>query len=122
MADNTRFDMTAVRTKPAMEIAFANAPVGKATHWKHDKENNRIILAWSESAGKDYIPFLAPVTAEQAVELVQDWIKVLDFGTPMDHDGDSEYSFRLYCEDWGLINHNQYAFAAISPAWAHYGK
>lgn len=122
MADNTYFDMTAVPLKYALEIAFANSPSRKASHWNHDRENNRIILAWSENAGKEFVPFLTPINAEQALAFFRDWLNVLSYGSQPDHDGENERSFRIYCEDWGYVGHNHYAFAAIEPRWAMYGK
>ena len=121
-ADNTKFDLTAVPLKPALEIAFAGSPSGKATHWKHDKNKNRIILAWHENAGKDFVPFLAPVNAEDAFGLIKGWMDNLAYGSEPDHDGSNGKSYRIYCEDWGHVDHNHYAFAAIEPRWAMYGK
>lgn len=118
-SDSFRFDLTDVPIKPAMQIAFAG---NKATHWKHDKENNRILLAWHESTGKDFVPFLTPVTAVHAEFLVNNWLDVLDYGSQPDHDGDNDKSFRIYNESWGFVGNNHYVFAAIAPAWAMYGK
>lgn len=121
-ADNTRFDLTAVLRRPALEIAFASAAGGKATHWKHDKENNRILLAWSESAGKDFIPFFNPLGPEEFAVFLKGLPDMLEYGRGMDHDGDSKKSFRIYNESWNHVGSNQYVFAAIEPAWAEYGK
>lgn len=121
-ADNYYFDLIATPTAPAMEIAFANSPGRKATHWKHDKENNRIILAWHENAGKDFIPFLGEVRAEDACQMLREWVRLLDYGGQPDHDGENDKSFRIYCEGWGHVANNDYAFAAIEPRWAMYGK
>jgi hypothetical protein len=122
MPDNYHFDLTAVPTAPAMQIAFANAPGRKATHWKHDKENNRLILAWHEDAGKDFVPFLGEVRAEDACRMIREWVKLLDYGSEPYHDGDNGASFRIYCEAWGHVGGNHYTFAAIEPEWAEYSK
>lgn len=121
MSDSTRFDMTDVPLDAAMKIAFFNAPGGKATHYK--QYDDKLVFAWHESAGKDWIPFLIPLTAETAVQVVRDWVDMTaKFGKQPDHDGDNDKSCRIYCEAWGLVDHNQYAFVAIAPAWAMYGK
>lgn len=120
-SDSTRFDMTDVPIKPALEIAFSNAPGSKATHYR--VHENRLIFAWHESAGPEFTPFLIPLTAETAVDVVSAWIETgAVFGSQPDHDGDNEKSYRIYCEDWGHVDHNHYAFVAIEPRWAMYGK
>lgn len=119
MADNTHFDMTAVPLGPALKIAFSNTPGLQATHYK--VEDNRIVLAWHELAGKDFIPLLVPLTAETAVDVVEKWLSMLSLGDKPDIDGECEISCRIYCEGWGHIDHNHYAFVAIEPRWALYG-
>lgn len=120
MADNTHFDMTAVPLEPALKIAFSNTPRQVATHYK--VENGRLILAWNERAGENFVPFLVPLTAETAVEVVETWLSMLTLGDKPDIDGECEMSCRIYCEVWGHIDHNHYAFVAIEPRWAVYGK
>lgn len=120
-ADNTRFDMTAVPLKPALEIAFASSPGGKASHYKI--YDNKLVFAWHENAGKDFIPFVTPIDKDGAHDVVINWLKhSAEFDSQPDHDGDNGRSFRIYCEDWGHIDHNHYAFVAIEPVWAMYGK
>ncbi len=113
--------MTAVSLKPALEIAFESAPGRKATHYK--VYDNKLVLAWSESAGEGFIPFLVPLTAETAVDMVKEWLKNdAEYGSEPDHDGSNSRSWRVYNETWGLIDHNHYAFVAIAPEWAMHGK
>lgn len=120
-ADNTRFDMTAVPIKPALEIAFACSPSGKATHYR--VYDNKLVFAWHENAGKEFTKLLVPLTAETAVAVVKDWLAAEgQYGGQPDHDGDNGRSCRIYNESWGHIDHNQYTFVAIEPAWAMYGK
>lgn len=120
-ADNTRFDMTAVSLKPALEIAFECAPGKKATHYR--VYDNKLVLAWHENAGPEFIKFLVPLTAETAVDVVKTWLKdEAEYGRQPDHDGDNGRSWRIWNESWGKIDNNSYAFVAIAPAWAEYGK
>jgi len=121
MADNFFFDLHCTPMLPSLEIAFSNAPGKKATHYKKDTEKNRLILAWHESPG--YSELLAPVTAETAEPMVKEWLKEQAvYGSQPDHDGDNGRSWRIYCESWGHVEHNHYAFVAIEPLWAEYGK
>lgn len=120
-SDSTYFDMRSVPLRPALEIAFSNAPGGKA--WGYKSTPDRLTFAWHESAGKDFVPFVTPVSESQAKQIVQDWInEVAEFSPQPDHDGDNEKSFRIFCEAWGHVDHNYYAFVAIEPYWAQYGK
>lgn len=119
MSDSTRFDMTDVPRRPALEIAFGSRT---ATHWKHDTENNRFILAWTEPKDKGFHPFPAPVDSTQAGHLIEGWLTLLDYGSQPDHDGHNRESFRIYNESWGHVGGLWQAFAAIEPAWAMYGK
>lgn len=120
-ADNTSFDMTAVPIRPALEIAFACAPGGKASHYK--VYDNKLVFAWHENAGKDFTKLLVPLTAETAVDVVLEWLKTEgEYDSQPDHDGDNGRSFRIYNGSWGYIDHNQYTFVAIEPRWAMYGK
>lgn len=121
MSDTTQFDMRDVPLKPALEIAFSSAPGGKAWGFKSTKD--RLVFAWNSSAGDDFVPFVAPINAEQAIDIVRSWCsEVADYGTKPGWDGDSKESHRIFCEDWGHVDHNHYAFAAVEPYWAVYGK
>lgn len=39
-----------------------------------------------------------------------------------DHDGSNGPGWRVYCEDWGFIDHEHEAFIAVKPAFMWYGK
>lgn len=121
MSDSTKFDMRSVPLKPALEVAFSHAPGRKA--WGFKSTNERLTFAWHKAAGKEFSPFVTPIDAEQAIAVVKGWIdEVARYTSQPDHDGDNEKSCRIFCEDWGLVDHNQYAFAAVEPYWAQYGK
>lgn len=117
-SDTTQFDMRATPIEPTMQIAFSGH---KAWGYKSDKD--RLVFAWHEKAGEDFVPFVTPIDAEQAVAIVKNWCaEVADYGVEPDNDGDSERSWRVFCEAWGFIDHNHYTFAAVEPYWAQYGK
>lgn len=120
-ADNTYFDLHNTYLRPSLQIAFAGSPSGKATHFKD--EGNRLLLAWNESAGKDFTPFLVPLTAEDSVDVIRAWLENnKNYGSKPDIDGDCSEGQRIYCEGWGHVDHNHYVFVAIEPMWAMYGK
>lgn len=124
MSDSTWFDMRATLLEPALQIAFNTSPSGKA--WGYKSTTERLVFAWHESANSkdnDFIPFITPITYEEAVPLVKKWCQeVANYGSQPDHDGDNSRSWRVYCEGWGFIDHNQYTFAAVEPYWAQFGK
>lgn len=120
MADNSTFDMTAVSLKPALEVAFSRH---QATHYK--TTNNKLYFAWHASAGKDYIPFLVPLTSENAEQVVRQWLKdSAEYPNEPDIDGSCSRSWRIYNgPNWDHVDEeNFYVFAAIEPAWAMHGK
>lgn len=121
MSDSTWFDMRAVSLKPALEIAFDNAPGKKA--WGYKSTKDRLVFAWHENAGKEFVPFVTPIDAEQAYDVVRNWCKeVADYGVEPDIDGSNSRSWRIFCESWGHIDHNRYTFMAVEPYWSMHGK
>lgn len=121
MSDSTYFDMRAVPLKPALDIAFWHAPSQKA--WGYKSTPKKLTFAWHTSAGEGFAPFVTPINAEQAIEIVKSWsAEVADYGVQPDHDGENDKSWRIFCEGWGHVDHNHYAFAAVEPYWAQYGK
>lgn len=112
----------------AMRLAFIEYE--KASHWRVDDEKG-MILYWSVSdspfTGKEQIkPFITPLNAEQITEQVWLWLEGADIekydGPEPDHDGSNGRGFCLYTEEWGKIGDEDYAFVAIKPTWAMYGK
>lgn len=117
--DNFRFDMTS-RGDATLKIALNlfNPPGGKVVGYKAD--NERLVLYWGESTNATKLPF--PMTLDQAADFASGWLEHADFGSEPDHDGDNKPGWRLYCEGWGIVGGDHYAFAAIEPRWAMYGK
>lgn len=121
MSDTTQFDMRDTFLKPALEIAFATSPNGKA--WGYKSTKDTLVFAWNKAAGKNFVPFVTPIGPEQAYDIVKSWCEeVADYGKEPHWDGESKKSHRVYCEDWGHVEGNAYAFVAIQPYWAVYGK
>lgn len=135
MADNSVFNIVGPLgwLKPALEIAFMNAPGGAAWGYKYeiaglgnDSKIDRLILSWTSGDDEDFVPFPIGMDVELTHNVVKRWLEnnAIYPQSAWANDGDieKEYGFRLYCEDWGRIDHKYYAFAAIEPVWALYGK
>lgn len=126
--DNFKFDITSDRDLEAiLKLALKGAPGGKVVAYRveqQEKEPTRLVLCWHESA-RDSIPLLAPVTVEGLFPLVIAWLDNHDYFKKTrgpDHDGDNGRGFRVYNESWGRVGGDSYAFAAVEPEWAWYGK
>jgi hypothetical protein len=122
-SDTTQFDLKACDLELSLQIAFGGHK--KAWGWKSSPE--RLIFAWHENAGEGFVPFVTPIGWEQAVDVVKGWCKeVADYGSEPDNDGHVSRSWRVYCDYWGFVKENDisnhYAFAAVEPYWAEYGK
>lgn len=117
--DNFAFDMTSEGDE-ALKTALSlfRPPGGKVTGYSTD--GKRLVFFWSDSQTATKLPF--PMTLSQAADFASGWLQHADYGGQPDHDGDNGKGWRLYCENWGQIGRDPYAFAAIEPAWAMYGK
>ena len=95
--------------------------------WKIDKEKG-LILYWH--ADGEAIPFPSPLSAEQLLPIVSGFLASKEakevtcegWDADTDHDGCNGFGWRVYCEDWGHIGRDHYAFIAIKPAYIWYGK
>ena len=117
--DNFKFDMTAEGPDTLKAaLSLFNPPGGMVIGYSTN--GSRLVLYWKESPRATKLPF--PMTLDQAADFASGWLKYADYGDEPDHDGDNDKGWRLYCEDWGHIDRDHCAFAAIEPAWAMYGK
>jgi hypothetical protein len=119
-ADNFRFDLSCAPLDESLAIAFRGAAGGKATHWRADTDPVRLVLAWHDTPG--FTPLPVPLDAEGAAVFVKAWLAAAEYGPEFDHDGDNGKSWRIYNESWGHVDGCHYAFVAIEPLWAMYGK
>lgn len=120
MSDNFHFDISCAPLDATLAIAFVGSPSGKATHWRADEDPQRLILAWHEAPG--FVPLPAALDAEGALVFIKAWLADARYGLQPDHDGDNGRSWRVYNEAWSHVDHCPYAFVAIEPRWAMYGK
>ena len=117
-----RFDAQTLRGKTPFGVA------------RIAREHGVPVIVIAGTLGEDYQDLYAhgidaafalpsgPMTLEQAADFAVGWLEHADYGREPDHGGDNGKGWRLYCEDWGHVDHDHYAFAAVQPVWAMYGK
>lgn len=98
--------------------ALALFPQSEVVGYRED--GKRLILYWTESPKATRLPY--PMTIAQAAEFVLGWLDNVDRGREPDHDGSNGKGWALYNEDWGHVDDEWEAFAAVEPVWALYGK
>jgi len=117
--DNFQFDMTSTGTETLRKaLSLFSPPGGKVRGYSTDGQ--KLVLYWSESPKSTNLPF--PMTLEQAADFASGWLEHADYGNQPYHDGDNGKGWRLYCDYWGRVDQDYYAFAAVQPVWAMYGK
>lgn len=126
--DNRTFDVTAVGTetlKHVLAIAFQNAPGRKATHYVVESVNGKptLMLCWHEEHGAQLLPF--PLDEQGALFWIAEWLKNAEY--PADSgwsdDVETDRGWRAYCgPSWSHVAGRHYAFLAVQPALALYGK
>lgn len=103
----------------------------KMTGFKKDPERG-IILYWhnNQAEEKGVTPFLAPPTSGELARMIvaslsEEWtsrIPMEDWDANCDHDGSNELGWRVYCDDWGKVGDDDYAFLCVKPAYMWHGK
>jgi hypothetical protein len=110
-----------------LQLAFNQChPNTRATHYLTHPQKGMILLSYGD---KNAHPFPAPLTAQTAASQVWNWLQSnpececigWDKGID-DSDVTTKIGWRVYCEDWGHVDHNHAAIIAIKPAWLWYGK
>lgn len=117
--DNFKFDMTSEGADTLKKALSLFSPPGRnVTGYRTD--GAKLVFYWHDSPRSTNLPF--PMTLEQAADFANGWLEHVDYGDEPDHDGDNGKGWRLYCEPWGYVDGDHYAFAAVEPVWAMYGK
>ncbi len=107
----------------ALRIAFAHAPGSKATHYAILPDKGMVFYWHEPESNFKAVALPSEIDVEEAVVLAWAWLtKKADYEGEPDHDGDNGKGYRIYNEDWGHVHGSHYAFVAIEPAWAMYGK
>lgn len=86
-----------------------------------------MILYWHQDH-RVCVPLPTPMTAKQILPMIMAWlknpcveVKCEGWDANADHDGRNELGWRVYCEDWGKVNHED-AICAVKPAYLWLGK
>lgn len=127
-ADNLHFDVAGAPLGLALQVAAVAQR--KAVAWRVDQavprvgevppRAPRLVLYWTESSRATALP--APLEGDALVAFVKAWLDTADYGSEPDIDGESSRGCRVYNEDWGQVDHEWQAFAAIEPYWLMHGK
>lgn len=131
--DNFHIDVTGEKSTAlalALELGFHQChgsttigyklEVGDYRPQTNPPRRPRMILCWYATNGM--LPFPVPLTHGLILPIIEAWLEAVDYGDEPDHDGDNGKGWRVYNEDWGHVGSDPYAFLAIEPAWAMYGK
>jgi hypothetical protein len=109
---------------------------GPIAGWKKDPKKGFILYWYVDSpsvtsfkVSRERIDAFAELIIDS---LKEDWAKDLVNGKGEDEkgwdykydDGDvsNDLGWRAYCEDWGHVSSDSYAFLCIRPAWLWFGK
>lgn len=111
----------------AFQLLFDNAPGGKASHYFEHPEKGLVFLWHEESFGifskASKLPYA--MRWKEAADLAWGWLSNQPnekYEEKLDHDGSNGKGFLVYNEYWGHIAEAHYAFLAVKPVWAWYGK
>ena len=96
------------------------------TGWSVDKSKGLILYKY----GSKGTPFPMPLKAEELFPIAKAWlndaeaktIECVGWDADLQHDGSNRWGWRIYCDDWGHIGEEHYAFLAIKPAYMWLGK
>lgn len=117
--DNFQFDMTSQGSETLKQALCLFNPPGRTVSG-YSTDGTKLVLYWGNSSHATRLPF--PMTLEQAADFAAGWLDHAQYGSEPDHDGDNSKGWRLYCDSWGRVGGDDFAFAAVEPVWAMYGK
>lgn len=118
--------------KAALHLAFEAMGEANAEGYCLD-EKKGLMLYWADksSTQRTVVPFITPLTADQLYPQVVAFLES-DFANKMKLEGwdaatnDSEVGdhqgWRIYTEEWGEVDDDDYAFLAVTPSYCWYGK
>lgn len=116
MADNSVFALEAIPLEIALPVAFHQ----NKTAWGYSTTGGKFVLYWTSHESATAFP--VPLTCEEVLPMVKKWLEVQNYGKMPDIDGDCSKSVKVYCDQWGHVDHFWEAFVAIEPFWAMHGK
>lgn len=81
-----------------------------------------VTRRWSELVEVPITPLPYPLTAESAPEFVAQWLAHAPYPVKPNIDGSVKMGWRVFNGAWGHVHGQPFAFVAIAPTWAMYGK
>lgn len=115
----------------AFELLWDNCPGGKATHYYHHPKHG-LVLLWKhddfyipETPNQPALPLPFAMNLKAATDMAWSWLQEQSdssYQDYCDHDGSMGKGFKVYNEAWGHVANSHYAFLAVVPIWAWYGK
>lgn len=89
-----------------------------------------LILLWHVPRDHGGTRFIAPLGPDALAETITEWLQteearsvpLTDWDRDCDHDGHNGDGWRVYCEDWGHVDHDPYSIVAIKRVHLWYGK
>lgn len=121
--------------RAVLELAFEQEGANTAARGYIIDPKKGMVLLWSTT--ESGTPFLAPLKATAATEMVWEWlqskpeIECEDWDKDLDHDGHNVLGWRAFVEDWGHVavgpnysgsGGSHYAIVAVKPAYIWMGK
>ena len=111
-----------------LAVAFSDIATGqtgqkRATHFQVEEARQLTLFARPPRSDRTSAtePFPEPLTCQQAVEFVWDWLQRVPY-PPDEHDGASEPGWRVFNEQFGIVGGCWEAFVAIRPMWIYIPK
>ena len=108
-----------------LAIAFSDTVqrMKNATHFHTDGDRQLTLFVRSPKPGcaTGAKPFPQPASQPQALDLVWGWLQHVQYPTD-EHDGCSEKGWRVFNEQFGIVDECWEAFIAIRPMWIYFPK
>lgn len=100
------------------------------TGYSISKTHGLILYSSDPSTPDGYVKFPNRLTVKEVMPIVNGFLDneeltndLSDWDVnPKDSDVDCNAEWRIYCEDWGHIDHGWSGFVAIKKVWLWYGK
>lgn len=95
--------------------------------WIYDPKKGFVLSSYADKTNM----FPVPISAENAVDMVWDWLQTEDaknvpdrdsWDSDFKHDGDNELGWRAYLEGWGHVGDRWGAILCVKPCYLWYGK
>lgn len=125
--DNVIFNVNGKGEQRLKEVLFIALGLSRIEGWKFIKEKGMILYSYADEV-KGINKFPSPLTWDAIAPMVFQWLQGEEakqvpcegWDNDEPHDGSNERGWRVYTEDWGLIEGK--TALAIKPAYVWHGK